>query len=132
VPRLHDITDKGQICPCQSAPIAHTNMMKFPKPRQLTINSYPDLEEDQPAILNKLVTTTVKPPAQSKEDEYLEATIKYIKKREKENNTKIKLYNANVGRKLFFAHIAFPPSEEEILCLIDTGASNSIKLLLKS
>ncbi len=73
-------------------------MMKFPKPRHLLTNDYPDLTEDQPTILKKLVTQIINPEPNSQQAEYIDATIKYIKKQGEETTKKLKLFNVNVGR----------------------------------
>ena len=101
-------------------------MMKFPKPRHLTVNEYPDLPEDQPTIIRKLVQSGIKPNPATPEADYIEATIAYIKQKSKESAKKVTLYSTNVGRKLYFVTITFPPSTEPVLCLVDTGASNSL------
>jgi hypothetical protein len=62
--------------------------MKFPKPRHLLTNDYPDLTEDQPTILKKLVTQVINPEANSQQAEYIDATIKYIKKTGRRNYEK--------------------------------------------
>jgi len=101
-------------------------MMKFPKPRHLTVNEYPDLPEDQPTIIRKLVQSGIKPDPATPEADYIEATIAYIKQKHKESTKKVTLYSTNIGRKLYFVTITFPPSTEPVLCLVDTGASNSL------
>jgi len=60
-------------------------MMKFPKPRNLTENSYPDLTEDQPTLLNKLVQA-IKPIENSAYDQYIDSTIAFIKSKSKEDS----------------------------------------------
>jgi len=75
-------------------------MMKFPRPRTLTINKYPDLQEDQPTILQKLVADLINPVPKSEMDRYIDETIKYIKNKEKESSKKVKLFNVNVWKKL--------------------------------
>ena len=69
-------------CPCKET--LHVNMMKFPKPRNLTENSYPDLTEDQPTLLNKLVQA-IKPIENSAYDQYIDSTIAFIKSKSKED-----------------------------------------------
>ena len=110
-------------CPCKET--LHVNMMKFPKPRNLTENSYPDLTEDQPTLLNKLVQA-IKPIENSAYDQYIDSTIAFIKSKSKKNSKNAKLYNAIVGKKLFFVMAIFPNAKEAIPCLVDTGASNSL------
>jgi len=100
-------------------------MMKFPKPRHLTENGYPDLTEDQPTLLKKLVQA-IKPTENSAYDKYIDSTIAFVKSKSKENSRKAKLYNAIVGKKLFFVMAIFPNAKEAIPCLVDTGASNSL------
>jgi len=118
--------ENNQKCPCKADLFITANMMKFPKPRHLLTNDYPDLTEDQPTILKKLVTQIINPEENSRQAEYIDATIKYIKKQGEETTKKLKLFNVNVGRNLFFINVQFPPSEEIVTCLVDTGASNSL------
>ena len=100
-------------------------MMKFPKPRNLTENSYPDLTEDQPTLLNKLVQA-IKPKENLAYDRYIDSSIAFVKSKSKENSKNAKLYQAIVGKKLFFVMAIFPNAKEAIPCLVDTGASNSL------
>ena len=53
--------------------------MKFPRPRVLLQNDYPDLIESQPELVKSLIET-VKPPENSPMDEYLKASIDFLKK----------------------------------------------------
>ena len=101
-------------------------MMKFPRPRTLLNNEFPDLTEDQPELLQKLVSRIIKPIPNSLEDIYIDSTIKHIKSKATENAKKLRLFNTNVGKKLYYVYMTLPPSEERILCLVDTGASNSL------
>jgi hypothetical protein len=61
--------------------------MKFPRPRILVHNEFPDLLQDQPKILQDLVTKIAKPIPNSPEDKYLDETIEYIK-RKRRNKTR--------------------------------------------
>ena len=126
VNRQNEISALSSTCPCQVELTTSTNMMKFPKPRHLTINEYPDLLEDQPTILQNLVQKCIKPKEHSDENEYIIATIRYIKKKEDDTSRRLRLYSTNVGQKLFFVAMTLPPSTRLIKCLIDTGASNSL------
>jgi dUTPase len=101
-------------------------MLKFPRPRTLTINEYPDLVEDEPVLMQKLITQLINPLKSTDMDEYIKSTISYIKGKSDQNTKKTRLFNTKVGKKLFYVKITFPPSEEEITCLVDTGASNSL------
>ena len=101
-------------------------MMKFPRPRILVNNEFPDLILDQPRILQDLVTKIVKPIPNSPEDIYLDQTIEFIKKKAAQNHKKVKLFNVNIGQKLSYVTITIPPHTDNILCLVDTGASNSL------
>ncbi len=100
--------------------------MKFPRPRILVHNEYPDLLLDQPRILQDLVSKIANPIPDSPEDIYLSSTIEYIKKKAAQSSKKVKLFNTYVGKKLFYVNMTIPPHADEILCLIDTGASNSL------
>ena len=98
----------------------------FPGPRVLLNNEFPDIIQDQPDILKHLVTRLIKPAPNSPEDMYLNNTIEYVKKKAAQSAKKVKLYNTNVGKKLYYVNMTIPPHTDEILCLIDTGASNSL------
>jgi hypothetical protein len=100
--------------------------MKFPRPRILVSNEFPDLLQDQPKILQDLVSKIAKPTPNSPEDKYMDETIEFIKKKAAQQNKKIKLYHTHVGKKLFYVNMTIPPHTDNILCLVDTGASNSL------
>ena len=100
--------------------------MKFPRPRKLEENGFPDLIEDQPTLLQNLVQKCIKPPENSSYDQFLDSTISFVKQKAKESLRNAKLFNTIVGKKLYFVMASFPASAELIPCLIDTGASNSL------
>ncbi len=74
------------ICSCVNDAL-QVHMMKFPRPRILVHNEFPDLLQDQPKILQDLVTKIAKPIPNSPEDKYLDETIEYIK-RKRRNKTR--------------------------------------------
>ncbi len=51
--------------------------MKFPKPRELKNNEYPDLQEDEPTLLRNLMQLA-RPSEGSHIDMYLNSTIKFV------------------------------------------------------
>ena len=55
------------------------NMMKFPKPKILEDNPYPDINATQPELLHNLVQNFVNPAEKTPMDSYLQNTIEYLK-----------------------------------------------------
>ena len=100
-------------------------MMKFPKPRVLEENLYPDLNATQPELLHNLVHNFIHPPDNSPMDSYLKNTIQYLKDLQKSKGT-VKINNYSVGSNLFFTNVTINQNSEVIPFLIDTGATNSL------
>ena len=100
--------------------------MKFPRPRTLTVNPFPDLQEDEPTMYRKFIQDIVYAPTNSTMDMYYNSTIKYLKDRDKQKAAAARLNQASLGSKLYFIEIVFPPSHRIVKALIDTGASNSL------
>ena len=101
-------------------------MLKFPRPRQLLLNEYPDSTETQPELFNQLITSFVKPQENSRMDNYIMQTIEYLKDEKRKKVLSSKLNNVNLGSKLYFIDITIYPHEKKIKCLVDTGAANSL------
>ena len=99
--------------------------MKFPKPRELKNNDYPDLQEDEPTLLRNLIQLA-RPSEGSHIYMYLDSTIKYVKEKQRKKANEVRLNNAAFGNNLYFVDITFPPSTEKFKALVDTGASNSL------
>jgi len=59
------------------------NSMKFPKPRTLLKNKFPDLTVVQPSIFLKVVSEIVYPEDDTKRDRYIEETVETLKNRTK-------------------------------------------------
>jgi hypothetical protein len=53
--------------------------MKFPKPKHLTENEYPDLEISQPELIKHFVQDIVYPKENSPMCKYIEQTVLYLK-----------------------------------------------------
>ncbi len=60
-----------------------TFSMKFPKPRNLTINEYPNLCTPQPDLFKGLVNEIIHPSEGSARERYLQETIDDLKERSK-------------------------------------------------
>jgi len=105
--------------------ITEVNMMKFPRPKVLLDNMYPDLTLSQPEMLRSLVQETVKPAPNTPMDQYVQASVNYLKNQARQKNM-IKVNQCIVGDRLFFAPIKLNESEEVVACLVDTGATNSL------
>ena len=101
------------------------NMMKFPRPKILEHNPYPDIDATQPELLHNLVQNFVKPKEKSPMDSYLQNTIEYLKSIQRNKGT-VKINNYSVGTNLFFTDIKINKDSEVIPCLVDTGATNSL------
>ena len=99
--------------------------MKFPRPRELTNNEYPELQEEEPTLFRNLIQMAL-PAKNSEMDMYIDSTIRFVKERQKKKARQVKLNNAAVGNNLYFVDITFPPSTEKFKALVDTGASNSL------
>ena len=97
-----------------------SNMMKFPKPRVLEENLYPDLNATQPELLHNLVHNFIHPADNSPMDSYLKNTIQYLKDLQKSKGT-VKINNYSVGSNLFFTNVTINQNSEVIPFLIDTG-----------
>ena len=81
--------------------------MKFPKPRELKSNDYPDLQEDEPTLLRNLIQLA-RPSEGSYIDMYLDSTIKYVKEKQRKKTNEVRLNNAAFGNNLYFVDITFP------------------------
>ncbi|MFN9906872.1 MAG: retropepsin-like aspartic protease, partial [bacterium] len=114
-------------CACPEIILDHIKLhsMKFPKPRELKNNEYPDLQEDEPTLLKNLMQLA-KPSEGSHIDMYLDSTIKFVKEKQRKKANAVSLNNAAFGNNLYFVDITFPPSTEKFKALVDTGASNSL------
>ena len=100
--------------------------MKFPRPRTLLQNPYPDLNEDQPTILRHLVSELINPPPLSETAVYIDSTIKYVKENQRLKAAAARINSAIIANQLFFVTISFPPHAEQFKALVDTGASQSM------
>ena len=105
------------------------NSMKFPKPRQLTQNTYDDWDESQPNLFRRLVNDIIFPAEGSIRDQYYQRTILEMKEEKKKKTTKVRLNQLSVNQKLFFMNLFFKTNkliDSNIQCLVDTGAANSL------
>jgi len=109
-----------------TAPKVNVNTMKFPRPRQLLINEYPDLVFSQPELLQKMVTEIVHPKKGSKMDRYYKATIEFLKDQKRQREETSKLNNVLLGKSLFFIEAKVKDTPFKFRGLVDTGATNSL------
>ena len=100
--------------------------MKFPRPKTLVTNDYPDLTITQPALFADLVQNFVHPTPLSHMDSYISASIDFLKHEQKLKSSKLHLNATRIGAELSFIYLTIPPSPIKIKCLIDTGCSNTI------
>jgi len=105
--------------------------MKFPKPRILLKNEYPDLSVNQPELYRKMIKEIVYPELGSIKDRYLDETIAILKKRAKQKVKAAKLNEIFINQELYFIPLLIKNAlnnnkPEPIQSLIDTGAANSL------
>ena len=103
----------------------YNNMLKFPRPRVLEINDFPDLDLHQPFLFRKMVCQSIYPPKNSPMDAYLDQTIKHSKDMLKIKSSVIKLHNIK-GNNLYFSDILLNDDPTVIKSLVDTGCENSM------
>jgi hypothetical protein len=113
-------------CSIQNTENILVNMMKFPRPRKLEINEYPDLTTTQPELLKYMVNNFISPPPGSDIATYIEKTIQFLRTQHKEKTAAARVNNININRTLPFVSMKIPPLQESIQCLVDTGAANSL------
>jgi dUTPase len=100
--------------------------MKFPRPRSLQENEFPDNTSTQPTLFRHLVQNVIHPPENSAMDSYISVSIDYLKNQQRQKTQKVAINSTNIESTLFFVDITIPPSTEKIKCLVDTGASHTI------
>jgi hypothetical protein len=127
--------------------------MKFPKPKNLVSNDYPDIDITQPELLRQFVQNYVHPKENSYMVKYYSRTIEVLKEaksvkakekaRQKAANNSVTLLNtqnisvnstqsniAKLGHELFFIVCRIRNKENKrympFKALADTGASNSL------
>jgi predicted aspartyl protease len=109
--------------------------MKFPKPRYLVANDYPDLRESQPDLIKKRVQEIVYPKEGTEMQKNLDQSIEFLKAQQKERAKKAsqkitKVNLAELGRNLYFVNCYIDSNrsnrETLIRALVDTGAANSL------
>jgi len=109
--------------------------MKFPKPKMLTENEYPDSTLSQPELFRKLVKDVIHPPEGSKMSKYYQKTIDFLKDqkkaRAKKASSKVTRVNFTaLGKALYFAKCITwgvnPLESITFSALVDTGAANSM------
>ncbi len=79
--------------------------MKFPKPRILTKNEYPDLKTPQPDLFKELINEIIYPEEGSARERYLQQTIDDLKERSKKKSKAIKLNQLFINRRLYYNEI---------------------------
>jgi dUTPase len=109
--------------------------MKFSRPRDLTLNSYPDYDKPQPQLIKELIHDIVYPKEGSRMQKYYQATVDFLKQQKRNRTAKeskkiTRAYFSELGKKLYFVKcrtwIRHPAMSGEFRALIDTGASNSL------
>jgi len=100
--------------------------MKFPRPRTLQQNEFPDNISTQPVLFQNLVQNIIHPPENSAMDSYINASIEYLKAQHRLKAKSACLNVTNLESTLYFVDVSFPPSTFKIKCLVDTGASHTI------
>jgi hypothetical protein len=109
--------------------------MKFPKPRFLVANDYPDLRESQPSLIKRLAQENVYPKEGTKMQKYLTQSVEFLKAQQrarakKASQKKTKVNLAELGKNLYFVHCYISSNRTQrdtpIRALVDTGAANSL------
>ena len=121
-------SDYTPYCAClQHVPqIVTLDSMKFPRPRTLQQNEFPDNISTQPVLFQNLVQNIIHPPENSAMDSYINASIEYLKAQHRLKAKSACLNVTNLESTLYFVNVSFPPSTFKIKCLVDTGASHTI------
>jgi hypothetical protein len=98
--------------------------LKFPKPKILLENEFPDLNLDHPSLIKSIVDT-VKPEPNSATDIFISASIQYLKEQQRKKS--VTLNNSfSLGSHLPFADILFNNQPLKVKALLDSGATNSL------
>ena len=98
-------------------------MMKFPRPRTLIENPYPDLNLTDPELVASIVST-VKPSENSTMDAYIQSSIKLVKEDRKQKPIIVQ-FSKVIGDNLLFVDLYINDLKIQ-RCLVDTGATNSL------
>ncbi|RPH78852.1 MAG: hypothetical protein EHM77_06535, partial [Planctomycetaceae bacterium] len=98
--------------------------MKFPKPRVLEENTFPDLTLTQPDLFKKMIRDKVFPNLGTKMDIYFDSTIRFLKEKAKEKTQNLKVNYKKLNKKLYFMINSI--GNKSFNSLIDTGAANSL------
>jgi hypothetical protein len=112
-----------------------TYSMKFPKPRKLLPNDYPDSALEQPLLLRALVQEMVYPAEGTPLSKYIESSVAFLKEQKRKRAKKLAVKVAkpdrrDLGRHLYFVTCSpfhsdkFQPAP--FRALVDTGAANSL------
>jgi hypothetical protein len=113
--------------------------MKFPKPKQLVENEYPDLDMTQPELIKHFVQNIVFPTENSLMDKYIYQTIVALKNakqekakekaQKKKGKNSVSVNVSDLGSELFFTKCHIGNDNENgntFSALADTGATNSL------
>jgi hypothetical protein len=100
------------------------NMMKFPRPRQLLINEFPDMNSTQPEIVQSILKS-VNPSHETEMDHFLQTAVDYLKQQERLKLSKVSV-NLSLGQNLYFTTLFINNNKLSIKSLVDTGATNSL------
>jgi hypothetical protein len=102
--------------------------MKFPKPRELKINEYPDLALSQPELFKKMISQIVYPKDKTEYGLFVENSIKFMKEAARAKNKTVKINSVALNRQLYFTRInnvsQYFQNCYDIYGLVDTGAAN--------
>jgi hypothetical protein len=98
--------------------------MKFPRPRQLLVNEFPDLNSTQPEIVQSILKT-VNPSQESEMDNFLQTAIDYLKQQERLKASEVSV-NLSLGQNLYFTTLFINNNKLPIKSLVNTGATNSL------
>jgi dUTPase len=113
-------------CILLAPPIVIVANMKFPRPRTLVTNEYPDITDDQPTLFRDVIENLIYPQPNSDMEAYINSSIEFLKNQQKTQRQMLKLNSIQINSSLSFVYIIIPPSTRKIKCLVDTGCSNTI------
>ena len=81
--------------------------MKFPKPRELLRNEYPDSDMTQPELIRLMVREIIHPAEDSEHMKFINKSVTYLKEQVREKNRKVKVNRMSLNKSLYFVDAEF-------------------------
>jgi hypothetical protein len=101
-------------CILLAPPIVIVANMKFPRPRTLVTNEYPDITDDQPTLFRDVIENLIYPQPNSDMDAYINSSIEFLKNQQKTQRQMLKLNSIQINSSLSFVYIIIPPPLEKL------------------